>query len=153
MIVKWEPQWYELDQSIVVGDVDFFYLAKDNHYFANGFADNKDCEVKAKILNIRHSELGDVKGIITIGLSYTIYLGDGSVITVNAEEAPGEIENSKLVVTDWTFIVQISLIEQTGLSSVERLKMLSFNEKKAYRQERNQRYKALLGLEEAEWDS
>ena len=36
MIVKWEPYWYELDQCIVVGDIDLFYLRKDNLYFANG---------------------------------------------------------------------------------------------------------------------
>ncbi len=43
VIVKWKPRWYELDQSIVVGDVDLFYLSKDNLYFANGFAADNDC--------------------------------------------------------------------------------------------------------------
>lgn len=72
MIVKWEPYWYELDQCIVVGDIDFFYLRKDNLYFANGL--NSECyerEVKAEILKITHPELGDIRGIITIGLDYT----------------------------------------------------------------------------------
>ncbi len=150
MIVKWKPRWYELDQSIVVGDVDLFYLSKDNLYFANGFAADNDCEVKAKILNINHLELGNIKGIITIGLDYSIYLGDRSVIIVNAEESPGDIENSKYVVREWEFDVQINIIEKTGLSSKERLEMFGTNERKAYQQERIKRYKALLDLIEAD---
>lgn len=34
MNIEWEPFWYELDQSIVVGDIDFFYLTKDKSHFA-----------------------------------------------------------------------------------------------------------------------
>lgn len=152
MIVRWKPQWYELDQSIVVGDVDLFYLSKDTLYFANGFAGDNDCEVKAKILNINHLELGDIKGIITIGLVYSIYLNDGNTIIVNAEESPGDIENSKYVVREWGFDVEINIIEKTGLSSKERLKMLDPNENKALQQERINRYKALLDLTEADWN-
>ena len=36
MNIKWEPYWYELDQSIVIGDIDLFYLTKDNCYFSYG---------------------------------------------------------------------------------------------------------------------
>ena len=152
VIVKWKPRWYELDQSIVVGDVDLFYLSKDNLYFANGFAADNDCEVKAKILNINHLELGDIKGIITIGLDYSIYLSDGNIIIVNAEESPGDIENSKHVVREWEFDVQINIIEKTGLSSKERLEMLSTNKRKEYQQECIKRYKLLLDLTKADWD-
>lgn len=152
MIVRWKPQWYELDQSIVVGDVDLFYLSKDMLYFANDFADANDCEVKAKILSINHLELGDIKGIITIGLDYSIYLSDGNILIVNAEESPGDIENSKYFIREWDFDVQISIIEKTGLSSKERLKMLDSVEEKVLRQERIKRYKALLELTEADWD-
>lgn len=144
-MIKWTPQWYELDQSIVVGDVDFFYLSKDGLHFANDLAGDCDCEVKAKILKITHPELGDIKGIIAIGLSYSIYLSDGAVMTVNAEEHPGSIENCKSVVTVWDFDVQISMIEKTGLSSKERRKKLSHNEINTQRQERIRRYKVLLG--------
>ena len=152
VIVKWKPRWYELDQSIVVGDVDLFYLSKDNLYFANGFAADNDCEVKAKILNINHLELGDIKGIITIGLDYSIYLSDGNIIIVNAEDSPGDIENSKHVVREWEFDVQINIIEKTGLSSKERLEMLSTNKRKEYQQECIKRYKLLLDLTKADWD-
>ena len=152
MIVRWIPQWYELDQSIVVGDVDWFYLSKDKLYFASGFSGNDDCEVKAKISKITHPELGDIRGIITIGLDYSIYLDDGNIIIVNAEESPGDFENPEYIVNEWGFDVHINIIEKTGVTSIERLKMLSHNEMKAREQERISRYKALLDLKEADWD-
>lgn len=150
MIVKWEPDWYELDQSIVVGDTDLFYLSKDNLYFARGLLSlgNYDCEVKAKIWKITHPELGAIRGIITIGLDYSIYLNDGSVLIVNAEESPGKIYDSQYVVSEWGFDVQLNIIERMN----EKYKMLRPNEMRAQRQERIRRYKALLGLSEADWD-
>ena len=39
---------------------------------------------------------------ITIGLDYLIYLSDGNIITVNAEESPGKIEKSKNVKKNYT---------------------------------------------------
>ena len=70
MTVKWEADWYELDQCIVVGDIDLFYLTKDNLYFENGLSSSGkyEYEVKAEILKITHPELGEIRGIITIGL-------------------------------------------------------------------------------------
>jgi len=158
MIVKWEPSWYELDQSIVVGDTDLFYLSKDNLYFASGLlsSGNYDCEVKAQILKITHPELGAIRGIITIGLDYSIYLNNRDVIIVNAEESPGKIYDSQYVVSEWGFDVQLNIIEKSGLTAIERntkkYKMFSQNEIKAQRQECIRRYKALLGLSEADWD-
>lgn len=152
MVVKWKPEWYELDQTIVVGDIDYFYLSEDNRTFANGFAGDGDCEVKAEILGISHLELGEVKGIITIGLDYTIYLDDRREIIVNAEEAPGEVENDKCRVKSWDFDVRLRVIEKTGLSSIERVKLRSPDELKTCRRERVNRYKALLNLMEADWE-
>ena len=48
--------------------------------------------------------------------------------------------------------MQINIIEKTGLSSIERLKIFDSNEKKILQQERIKRYKALLDLTEANWD-
>lgn len=48
MIVEWIPSWYELDQCIVVGDVDLFYLSNEN-CFADDFNRDAD-EVRAEIL-------------------------------------------------------------------------------------------------------
>ena len=156
MNIKWEPYWYELDQSIVIGDIDLFYLTKDNCYFSYGLSsENYECEVKAEILKITHPELGDIKGIITIGLDYSIYLSDGNVIIVNAEENPGKIYNSQYVVNGWNFDVQINIIEKTVRTVTEinnEQETLSVNEQKAQRQERIKRYKNLLGISKADWD-
>lgn len=155
MNVKWEPDWYELDQCIVVGDVDLFYLTKDNLYFENGLSSSGkyEYEVKAEILKITHPELGEIRGIITIGLDYSIYLSDGTVIIVNAEENPGEIFNSQYAVSGWSFEVQIHIIEKTGLTAIERKRMYNHNEQKKLWQEHIKRYKALLGLSKVDWES
>ena len=154
MIVKWEPDWYELDQCIVVGDIDYFYLRKDNLYFANGLNPKPyECEVKAEILKITHPELGEIRGVITIGLDYSIYLSDGTEIIVNAEENPGKIYNSQYVVSEWCFDVQIHIIEKTGLTLIERNRIYNHNEQKERWRECIGRYKALLGLSKADWEN
>lgn len=156
MIVKWEPEWYALDQCIVVGDIDFFYLTKDNLHFFGGLLSSRssscDEEIRAKILKITHPELGAVKGIITIGFDYFIYLCNGDVIIVNAEENPGEIYDSEYAIREWSFDVQIHMIEKTGLTASERSNILNHNQKKSIKQERIRKYKTLLGLSEADWD-
>ncbi len=52
MVVEWTPKWYELDQCIVVGDVDLFYLSNEN-CFADDF-DRDAYEVRAEIISIDH---------------------------------------------------------------------------------------------------
>ena len=152
MNLKWEPYWYELDQTIVVGDIDFFYLSTDKLHFTNGFIENDEYEVKAEILSIHHSELGEIKGIVTYGLDYSIYLSNGDLIIVNAEEDPGSIEESKYSVSEWEFDVQVRIMEWTGVSFEERLSMFKPGEQKIYRNNRLKRYKALLNVDELLWE-
>lgn len=155
MKVKWEPAWYELDQSVVVGDIDLFYLSKDKRYFSNGLMRNDDCEIRAEITDISHPELGEVKGIIAIGLCYTIYLSDGNEILVEAEEDPSRIVDCKYAikeVREWSFDVQIRMIEETGLSSLNRAQALNTYQQNVYRQERIKRYKYLLDLTQVLWE-
>mgnify|MGYP000025707077 FL=1 len=100
--------------------------------------------------------MGDIKGIITIGLDYSIYLSDGNVIIVNAEENPGKIYDSQYVVSGWSFDVQINIIEKTVRTVIEinnEQEALSVNEQKTQRQERINRYKNLLGISKADWDN
>ena len=41
MMLRWIPQWYELDWTVVVGDIDWFILSHDA--FVNGmFHDEED---------------------------------------------------------------------------------------------------------------
>lgn len=51
--LNYELKWYELDQCIVVGDIDFFYL-KDEFNFAD-YMEKENYEVKAEIVSIKHS--------------------------------------------------------------------------------------------------
>jgi hypothetical protein len=67
-IIAWQPCWYELDQSIVVGDKGWFYLSLDKSSFSNDMASENDIEVVAEIKKISHKTLGIVKGILTDGL-------------------------------------------------------------------------------------
>lgn len=72
----------------------------------NCFADDFNraaYEVRAEILTINHKQLGKIKGIITIGLDYTIYLWDGRVLSVNAEKDPGKIYNDSINIEEWKF--------------------------------------------------
>ena len=150
MVVEWTPKWYELDQCIVVGDVDLFYLSNEN-CFADDF--NRDAyEVRAEIISIDHAQLGRIKGIITIGLDYTIYLWDGRVLYVNAEENPGKIENEAIDIKDWKFAVEVKVLERTGFTLGKRVQMMTPAEMKALRNQLIEKYKRLLGISYAEWD-
>ncbi len=107
MIMKWNPCWYGLDQSIIVGDTDLFYLQKEEHSFVNGALSIEDEEVKAIILQITHPILGQIKGILTKELDYSIFLDDGEIVIVNAEEEPGEVYNQYLNINDWCMKVDL----------------------------------------------
>lgn len=149
MIIEWIPNWYEADQCIVMGDEDLFYLTYDNR-----FADfDKDAyEIRAEIISIKHPQIGSIKGIITIGLDYTIYLCDGRVLEVNAEEYPGEIYNEKIDIKEWKIDVEINVVERTGLTLGERMQMMSPKERKTRHNQTVDKYKRLLDISYAEWD-
>ena len=143
MILKWTAAWYELDQTIIVGDKDWFYLPsnENNHSFFNElYQSNSFIRKKLEIIRISHPVLGDVRGIVAIGLDYTIYLTDGTVLEINAEEQPGQIYNSSLIIDDWTFDVEVSILDDADDIPEDRTL------KDAIR-----RYKGLLGITDASW--
>ena len=150
MIVEWIPSWYELDQCIVAGDVDLFYLSNEN-CFVDDFNRDAD-EVRAEILTINHKQLGRIKGIITIGLDYTIYLWDGRVLNVNAEEDPGKIYNDSINIEVWKFDVEVNIVERTGFTLGERVQIMTPTERKALHNQLIEKYKRLLDISYAEWD-
>lgn len=149
--LNYELKWYELDQCIVVGDIDFFYL-KDEFNFAD-YMEKENYEVKAEIVSIKHSQLGKIRGIITIGLSYTIYLWDGRVLYIDAEERPGMLENYSLDINDWNFDIEINIIEKTGLTLHERLSKMSMTNKRTIHKQNIEKYKSLLGVTYADWET
>jgi hypothetical protein len=125
VILTWRPYWYELDQTVIVGDIDYFYLDKDEKKFANDYSTSSvDKEVRGEIIKITHPELGELLGILTFGLSYKFFFTDGKFIRVDAEEKVGHIEypNDDIKVNDWVFEVELHVLEVTGLSSLERRK-------------------------------
>ena len=62
------------------------------------------------------------------------------MLEVNAEEEPGQIYNSSLVIDDWAFDVQVRVLNEADDIPEDRTL------KDAIR-----RYKALLGLTDASW--
>lgn len=148
MIFNWKPSWYELDQTIVVGNTDYFYLVKDKKSFANNLINNEDIEVRGEVLKITHSELGELLEIYTIGLSYKFFLKDGKYIAVDAEQDIGQIEYPiDYKINDWNFNVEINILEVTGFSSQQRHESLLKNERLRVAKERIERYKRLLNIE------
>lgn len=148
MILTWEPNWYELDQTIIVSDIDYFYLDKDEKTFANDFTSSEDKEVRGEIIKITHRELGELLGVLTIGLSYKFFLKDGKFIQVDAEENIGQIDYpNNIKVNDWLFNVELNVLEVTGLSSQERTKRTMSQERLKLEKERKERYKRLLNID------
>ena len=80
---------------------------------------------------------------MTIGLDYTIYLADGTVLEVNAEEQPGKIYDSSVLVDDWTFDVEVALVDEADSPE---------HDKKETLKDAASRYKILLGITEAPWE-
>lgn len=148
--LKWEPYWYDLDQTIIVSDKDFFYLNNEKTGFANGLATSDDKEVLAEVVKIKHQELGELKGILAYGLSYKFYLPNGEYIQVDSEQEPGEIEYSSspsLTASNWILNVELKVLEETGFSSQSRLESLPKRESNKMRKEREEKYKQLLAID------
>ena len=148
MILKWTAAWYEEDQTVIVGEKGWFSLPKDDNscFYTGGSFPDREKWQKMEIIRITHSVLGDVKGIVTIGLDYTIYLMNGTILEVNAEEHPGEIYDSPLVINDWTFDVEVKLLDNT--EDAESTEHNSRKKRKAFADQ----CKALLGISEAPWE-
>lgn len=144
MIIKWNPFWYELDQSVIIGDIDYFYIQKDWQAFANDSVSKEDHEVVAEIISISHRILGPIKGILAEGLDYSFFLENGEIVEVNAEEEPGVVSNETMNIVDWSIDVELHVINETGLTSQDRIDRLTRTEIEDAQRERQARYKYLL---------
>ncbi len=146
MILKWTAAWYELDKTIVVGDKAWFLLPSDEkkHSFFNDlYQSNSFIRKRLEIMRITHPVHGDVNGIVTIGLDYTFYLADGTVLEVNAEEHPGQIYDSSVMIDDWTFDVEVNVVDEADLQEHDKNESLK---------DAVSRYKVLLVITEAPWE-
>jgi len=121
MIAFYKFRFYELDQSIEVGEEAEFEFFVDPHYraaptapihkdmilvFANTVGSEGFVSHLCRIVAINHAELGLVRSISTKGLEYTVTLANGTALKVEAEERPGSIYQGPAV-ADWTFLVDI----------------------------------------------
>ncbi len=145
MEVTWEPFWYDLDQTIIVGEENYFYLTTDKKKFASGLSSEDEYEVIAKIKSINHSELGNVKAIDCNGFNYYIYYGNGKRFTVCSEENPGMIfkgETDEL--KNWSFKIEIDIIEDTGLKAIDRRSIMNHLKFKEYWKKRRLNQEELI---------
>ena len=107
----WTPGWYELDQSLIVGERQkFWFFAKPpsdgdrpvvDFVFFNQMTNSAHAQVRyAKVQDIQHPELGPMQRVDTEGLAYLFYSVDGTEYVVNAEENPGSINDEPELVLD-----------------------------------------------------
>ena len=116
----WHPNWYEMDQSIAVGqfdEFDFFvnppttiendglpvFYNDDWHERCRHLYDRQ----KKRILSIWHPVLGQIQSIDTKGLDYTFTMVNGQVLKVEAEESPGLVYSHPEPICDWRIYVQM----------------------------------------------
>lgn len=122
MKIEWSPTWFELDQSVIVRDTDFFYLTRDGNSFANKDTSLEGQEVYGEVVKIVHDDLGEVRGILAEGLSYRIFIDKVDFIQVDADENIGVAEYpADCKISDWNFQVELDIHKATGLSSLERM--------------------------------
>lgn len=109
----YELFWYELDQSISIGQRDeflFFKNSKTFKFFNGLYEQDKVVSVECIIKKIIHPEFGEVSEISTTGLDYSISLVDGTKFEVEAEENPGHVYNFPIKPKSWKFNVLIDII-------------------------------------------
>ncbi len=144
--LAWEASWYGSDPSIVVGDIDYFLLSTDKSFLPITVQDRQNTRLsQLKIQRITHPELGSILGIINLGLEYRVYLSDGIVLHVNAEEEPGTVTNTQQQPTLWNCHVtadELAQIEAEPAFVRNMYSEESLNQKLL-------RYQELLNLQQA----
>lgn len=147
MNIIWNPVGFGMDQTIIMGDTDYFYLSKEEAAFTNGEASFEDQEVYGEVMKIVHPELGKVLGVLTQELSYRIFLNDGSYIQIDAEENIGKVEYSaECKIDDWNFKVELNVQYTTGFSSMERMNLMTEKGQLGVHTERNEKDHRLLSF-------
>ena len=126
----WTPGWYELDQSLVVGERQKYWffqtLPEDcceadepvDLVFYNQLDSTKNCVVRyAKILEMYHPQLGPLLRVDTDGLDYIFYPVEGDEVVVNAEEEPGTTYDRGPEIDDWSVMVKLGEISEPEVAA------------------------------------
>lgn len=132
MNAVWSPAWYELDQSLQLGERKKFWFFQHppestrlpdevepvQLVFFNQLDSSENCCVRyARIVEMQHPQIGPLLKVDTDGLDYIFYPALGEEIVVNAEEAPGTTYTGKSgqEIRDWTVFVKLTEVsEPTG---------------------------------------
>jgi hypothetical protein len=139
----WKPFWYDLDQTLIVGEEGYFYIIKESNIFSNGLSNDNEIEIKGKVKSIYSIELGELKGIICDGLDYFIHLSNGSVITVDSEQELGKVQNSDMRLL-LSIEVDIEVMDYTGGTAKTRRYSMTRQEFKEYWNCRRKGWQILL---------
>lgn len=133
----WVPGWYELDQTLVLGQRQklWFFITppKDAFYndvsindpsssdasenrptpdfvFFNQLDSTTNCQIRfATVVEMLHPQIGPLQRIDTDGCDYLFFPVDGEEIVVNAEEEPGQVYDDRLTIDQW--VVNVTLEE------------------------------------------
>lgn len=117
----WIPYWYELDQSIEVGqidDFDFFVNTPEELkcgdrivFYCGLWHEGQSFTRRAKVLSIQNKHFGAVQKIDAVGLDYTLGFPDGGEQKIEAEESPGLAYDWPEPISDWRFFVELKYID------------------------------------------
>ena len=119
-LALWSPGWYELDQSVAVGNRQRFWFFQNppadldhaesfDFVFFNENSTSSNVQVReANVVSIEHEQLGKLSRIDAEGLDYTFTQENGKNVVVNAEEDPGTVYDAPLIILDWSVQVGLS---------------------------------------------
>ena len=121
----WTPGWYELDQTLVIGERQKFWFFQKppedcstlgeevDLVFYNQLDSTKNCVVRyATIVEMRHPDLGQLVRVDTDGLDYIFFPFEGEEVVVNAEEEPGKTYEGGVQADDWSVLVVLTDVSE-----------------------------------------
>jgi len=125
----WIPGWYELDQTLVLGQRQKFWffesppesMATENAddgglVFFNKSDVSENCVARfARIDEVSHPQLGAILRVDTDGLDYIFFPVEGEEVIVNAEEEPGLAYEMEPPISDWSLQVKLSEVSDPVL--------------------------------------
>jgi hypothetical protein len=86
---KYLINFYELDSPIAVNITGTWSAIVRNGVIMMNTNDDASTLLRATVLEISHPKLGNIRGLDTEGLDYTIALENGNILKLEAEETPG----------------------------------------------------------------
>lgn len=125
-VAIWTPGWYELDQTLVLGQRQkfwFFDSVTDSMsgsdgdetglVFFNKSDTSENCVARfARIDEMHHAQLGAILRVDTDGLDYIFFPVEGEEVIVNAEEEPGQAYDLGESISDWSIHVKLSDVSE-----------------------------------------